>query len=76
MQRSQKSQQPSRMPAKSGKGKKQDAEMEALMQQVLECRKKEKDYRNMEDQIRCLKQRLNYQAEMQAEEEDDGDDET
>ena len=32
------------------------------MMQVIENRKKEKDYKNIEDQIRCLKVRL-YQQE-------------
>jgi len=26
-----------------------DPELEALMQQVMECRKKERDYKNIED---------------------------
>jgi hypothetical protein len=38
-----------------------DPELEALKKQVLEGRKREKDYRNIEDQIRCLKLRLNQQ---------------
>lgn len=35
-----------------------DPELEQLMRQVAEGRKKDKDYRSLEDQIRCLKLRL------------------
>ena len=36
----------------------EDDELQQLMRQVVSNRKAEKDYKNIEDQIRCLKMRM------------------
>ena len=41
----------------------QDEELQALMRQVINSRKLEKDYKNIEDQIRCLKLRMYQQTQ-------------
>lgn len=45
----------------------EDEELHQLIRQVMQNRKLEKDYRNIEDQIRCLK--LRKFAQQQAVEE-------
>lgn len=41
------------------------------MQQVAEGRKKERDYKNIEDQIRCMKARLASRQQMDGDEDAD-----
>ena len=40
-----------------------DEELQQLMRQVIQSRKLEKDYKNIEDQIRCLKLRMFQQTQ-------------